>query len=76
MVSKSVFQFSGPTLFPERGEYEFAFRFWCCEPSVKNQWGGEMRGLILLSLLLLLECFNFQRLGGGSLGQRVLFRAG
>ena len=52
MVSKSVFQFSGPTSFPERGEYELAFRFWCCEPFVKKQCGREIRDLILLSLLL------------------------
>ena len=52
MVSKSVFQFSSPTSLPERKEYEFAFRFWCCEPSVKKQCGREIRGLILFIIIV------------------------
>ena len=42
---------------------------------LKNN-GGEIGGLILFYFFYFcrLECFNCQRLGCGSLGQRVLFR--
>ena len=38
MVSMSEVHLSGPTLFPRWAEYEFAYQFWYCEHSIKNQW--------------------------------------
>ena len=49
VISKSEFQSSGRGTFSGKGEYEFAFHFWYCEPFVKNQW-GEAEDLILLLL--------------------------
>ena len=48
MLSKSDLKSSGLRSFPGRGEYEFAFQFWYCEPSVENKMlggggGGETK---------------------------------
>ena len=40
MARKSEFKSNGPGSFPEREEYEFAFQFWYCQPSVKNKAKG------------------------------------
>ena len=52
MVSKSEFKSHGLRLFPRRGEYEFAFQFWYCEPPAKNICGKDRRPIVIL------ECFN------------------
>ena len=43
MISKSELKSSGGRSFGEKEEYEFAFQFWHCEPSVKNQWGKRQK---------------------------------
>ena len=53
MLSKSDLKSSGLRSFPGRGEYEFAFQFWYCEPSEEGGGGGGGggggdKGLILL----------------------------
>ena len=47
MVGKSELKSSSSRSFPERGEFEFAFPFWHCEPPLKNQF-GEREYLIML----------------------------
>ena len=41
MVSTSEFGFGGWRLFPRRTWSMFAFQFWWCELSLKNQWGRD-----------------------------------
>ena len=52
MVSKSEFKSHSLRSFPRRGEYEFAFQFWYCEPPAKNICGKDRRPIVIS------ECFN------------------
>ena len=50
MVSKSEFKSSGWRSFSGRQEYEFAFQFCYCEPSVKKN--NEGREVVVWSALI------------------------
>ena len=38
MVNTAEFNRGDPNLLPERAEYTLNFKFWYCEPFVKDQW--------------------------------------